>query len=31
MNAPLLVTGGTGNIGSRVVPLLRDAGATFAS
>jgi uncharacterized protein YbjT (DUF2867 family) len=26
MNAPLLVTGGTGNIGSRVVPLLRDAG-----
>ena len=26
MTAPLLVTGGTGNIGSRVVPLLRDAG-----
>ena len=26
MNAPLLVTGGTGNIGSRVVPLLREAG-----
>ncbi|MBT2483537.1 MULTISPECIES: SDR family oxidoreductase [unclassified Microbacterium] len=26
MNAPLLVTGGTGNIGSRVVPLLRAAG-----
>ncbi|KRC59264.1 NmrA family transcriptional regulator [Agromyces sp. Root81] len=26
MNAPLLVTGGTGNIGSRVVPLLRGAG-----
>jgi uncharacterized protein YbjT (DUF2867 family) len=26
MNAPLLVTGGTGTIGSRVVPLLRDAG-----
>ena len=26
MNAPLLVTGGTGNIGRRVVPLLRDAG-----
>ena len=26
MNASLLVTGGTGNIGSRVVPLLRDAG-----
>ncbi|MDQ0894885.1 SDR family oxidoreductase [Agromyces ramosus] len=26
MNAPLLVTGGTGNIGSRVVPLLRQAG-----
>lgn len=25
MNAPLLVTGGTGNIGSRVVPLLREA------
>jgi uncharacterized protein YbjT (DUF2867 family) len=26
MNAPLLVTGGTGNIGSRVVPMLREAG-----
>lgn len=26
MNAPLLVTGGTGTIGSRVVPLLRAAG-----
>ena len=26
MNATLLVTGGTGNIGSRVVPLLREAG-----
>ena len=26
MNAPLLVTGGTGNIGRRVVPLLRAAG-----
>jgi len=26
MNAPLLVTGGTGNIGSHVVPLLRAAG-----
>jgi uncharacterized protein YbjT (DUF2867 family) len=26
MNAPLLVTGGTGNIGTRVVPLLRAAG-----
>ncbi|GAA4369186.1 SDR family oxidoreductase [Agromyces bauzanensis] len=26
MNAPLLVTGGTGNIGRRVVPLLREAG-----
>src|SRR5688500_12944621 len=26
MNAPLLVTGGTGNIGSRVVRLLREAG-----
>lgn len=26
MNAPLLVTGGTGNIGRRVVPLLRTAG-----
>ena len=26
MPAPLLVTGGTGNIGGRVVPLLRDAG-----
>lgn len=26
MTAPLLVTGGTGNIGSRVVPLLREAG-----
>lgn len=26
MTAPLLVIGGTGNIGSRVVPLLRDAG-----
>jgi uncharacterized protein YbjT (DUF2867 family) len=26
MNAPLLVTGGTGNIGSRVTPLLREAG-----
>jgi uncharacterized protein YbjT (DUF2867 family) len=26
MNAPLLVTGGTGNIGSRLVPLLREAG-----
>lgn len=26
MNAPILVTGGTGNIGSRVVPLLREAG-----
>ena len=26
MNAPLLVTGGTGNIGRRVVPLLRHAG-----
>ena len=26
MNAPLLVTGGTGTIGSRVVPLLREAG-----
>lgn len=26
MNAPLLVTGGTGNIGSRVVPRLREAG-----
>lgn len=26
MNTPLLVTGGTGNIGSRVVPLLREAG-----
>lgn len=26
MTAPLLVTGGTGNIGSRVVPLLRAAG-----
>ena len=26
MNAPVLVTGGTGNIGSRVVPLLREAG-----
>ena len=26
MNAPLLVTGGTGTIGSRVVPMLREAG-----
>src|SRR6478736_6549861 len=26
MNQPILVTGGTGNIGSRVVPLLRGAG-----
>ncbi|MCD2443662.1 NAD(P)H-binding protein [Agromyces sp. SYSU K20354] len=26
MNAPLLVTGGTGNIGNRVVPLLCEAG-----
>lgn len=26
MNTPILVTGGTGNIGSRVVPLLRAAG-----
>jgi uncharacterized protein YbjT (DUF2867 family) len=26
MNAPILVTGGTGTIGSRVVPLLREAG-----
>ncbi|QAY58586.1 NAD-dependent epimerase/dehydratase family protein [Microbacterium protaetiae] len=26
MNTPILVTGGTGTIGSRVVPLLRDAG-----
>lgn len=26
MNAPILVTGGTGTIGSRVVPMLRDAG-----
>lgn len=26
MNAPLLVTGGTGTVGSRVVPLLRAAG-----
>ncbi|GAB2610750.1 SDR family oxidoreductase [Pseudactinotalea suaedae] len=26
MNAPILVTGGTGTIGSRVVPLLRSAG-----
>ena len=26
MNAPILVTGGTGTIGSRVVPLLRAAG-----
>ena len=26
MNAPVLVTGGTGNIGRRVVPLLREAG-----
>jgi uncharacterized protein YbjT (DUF2867 family) len=26
MNAPILVTGGTGNIGRRVVPLLRAAG-----
>ncbi|WP_448003074.1 SDR family oxidoreductase [Agromyces bauzanensis] len=26
MTAPLLVTGGTGNIGSRVVPLLRESG-----
>ncbi|WP_382310064.1 SDR family oxidoreductase [Herbiconiux sp. UC225_62] len=28
MNAPLLVTGGTGTIGRRVVPLLVDAGRT---
>ncbi|MFF1634141.1 SDR family oxidoreductase [Leifsonia sp. NPDC058248] len=26
MNSPLLVTGGTGTIGSRVVPILREAG-----
>jgi uncharacterized protein YbjT (DUF2867 family) len=26
MNAPILVTGGTGTIGSRVVPMLREAG-----
>ncbi len=26
MNTPMLVTGGTGNIGSRVVPMLREAG-----
>lgn len=27
MNSPLLVTGGTGTIGSRVVPILREAGS----
>src|SRR5687767_6999751 len=26
MNAPILVTGGTGTIGSHVVPILREAG-----
>jgi uncharacterized protein YbjT (DUF2867 family) len=29
MNAPLLVTGGTGTIGSRVIPLLVDAGQSI--